>query len=86
VITIYKYPFPIHDSFTLEVPDNFKILKVEVQHYTPCIWMMVAVDRPKITIKFRLYGTGHKVESDWDDHVATFQQGNFVWHLFRDMK
>jgi len=81
---VYKYQFKIEDEFHVYLPLGFQILKVECQNDVPCMWALVNPESPKESVRFRLYGTGHDINvADIGDHVATFQQGRFVWHLFR---
>lgn len=84
MLTIYKYPFRIEDRFTLELPIGSQILHVECQNATPCLWALVTPGNQLESVPFRICGTGHPINnSDIGNHVATFQQGEFVWHLFR---
>ena len=84
MLTVYKYPFRIEDRFVLHLPPGFQILKVECQAGVPCMWVLVNSGCPAESVPFRIYGTGHDIKiGEIGDHVATFQQGEFVWHLFR---
>jgi hypothetical protein len=90
MMTIYKYQFPIADSFTLLLPRGHRILSAEMQGDQPCLWALVDTDAPKVTENFRLIGTGHPIP-EFDNgvplgHVATFQMPPFVWHLFRVLR
>jgi hypothetical protein len=86
MVTVYKYPIPIEDEFTLDLPIHSQILKVECQHGRPCMWALVCPTHPTETRRFRLAGTGHPITQDPDrmTHLATFQmaQGALVWHVF----
>lgn len=80
--TIYKYPFPKTGEFTIRLPLDSEILHVGMQGETPCLWALVETLQPSSDVRFRLFGTGHEVIGD-PEHVATFHDGPFVWHLFR---
>lgn len=84
MITIHKYPFQIRNIIRIKMPRIFKILKVECQRQTPCIWAMVDLDAEEMEVVLTCYGTGEPIHHDWNDHVATFQEGPYVWHLFRN--
>lgn len=82
--TIWKFPFEISDKITVEMPAGAKILHVEVQNGVPCIWAHVHPVQEKRKYAFRIVGTGHEHNDlHAEDHIASFQNGPFVWHLFR---
>ena len=82
-MTIWRFPFEIDDSVLIEMPEGATVLKVECQNGVPCIWALVKPDAPKQQRLFLVYGTGHHVDGvGAQHHVATFQQGPFVWHMF----
>lgn len=85
--TIYKYPFPIDDKFTINLPVGAVVLAAQMQGQQPCLWAEVDTDRPVLPRAFRLFGTGHPMPSGPADDLrfaATFQMGPFVWHLYED--
>ena len=41
--TIWKFPVPVNDGNVLEMPEGAKILSVQVQGETPCLWALVDV-------------------------------------------
>ncbi len=88
VMTIYKFPFKIADRITIMLEDNARILHVEMQGETPCLWALVDGDAPASPWHFRIIGTGHPIRHEEGaglEYVATFQQPPFVWHLFRSL-
>lgn len=91
MITIYKYPIPIEDYFTLELPKDAKILTIQTQRGTPQLWAMIDSEVEKETRYFRLSGTGHPMGEDYlriINYVGTFQieNGALVFHLFEIKK
>ena len=82
---IYKYPIPITDKFTIEMPLDAKILSLQLQHDMPMIWAAVWENSSLEKRKFSICGTGHDIDmDDVKSFIGTFQQynGQFVWHLF----
>lgn len=81
---IYKYPVPIADKFTLEIPWGYRILSFQVQNGQPFIWVQVDPEHSNKVITFHLIGTGqpHVLYN----YVGTIQLDGFVWHLFKDEK
>ena len=87
--TIWKYtvPFPPHDRFTLQIPQGARMLRVEVQHDVPCLWMFVPdTDAPKVARTYTVIGTGHPISEAAGFYVGSFHllDGDFVGHLFTD--
>lgn len=85
MLTIYKYPFAIADSVTLELPGHAMILHVDTFGGQPCLWAMVNTDSPPGPRTFRIFGTGHQIDKATfldGKYIATFKDGPFVWHMF----
>lgn len=81
--TIWKFPFSIEEFIGLRMPANATLLHVDVQNGTPCLWAVVNPDEPMVLRNLRVIATGQAFAVDYDDeHVATFQSGQFVWHVF----
>ena len=86
--TIHKYPLSLQDDFTLDLPQAAVILCVQTQNNFPYIWALVDTDRPIVTQRFALRGTGHDCEdvsSILYDYIGTFhlRGGELVFHLFK---
>jgi len=85
MLTIYKFPIPIADNFTLPLPSGAACLSVQVQHGQPCLWALCEDPEagPIKPRKFRLAGTGHPIAKG-GKFVGTFQLngGALVCHLF----
>ena len=83
---VYKYPIEIQDVVKIMMPKDAKVLTVQVQNGTPCIW--AAVDPCQMYLEcrfFRIAGTGHAIEDDViDNYVGTIQMydGRLVFHIF----
>ena len=80
--TIWKFPFEIASFIEVEMPNNPEMLHVELQGWQPCLWAIVDPDNEKRVFSFLLIGTGHPLPDNAAKHVGTFQQKQFVWHMF----
>ncbi len=89
VVAVHKYPFKIGDPVRIEMPSIYKPLHVECQNGIPCLWAMVDPDDPLDGFsEFRLFATGQPIPVELDarlEHLGTFQQGPYVWHLFHEL-
>jgi hypothetical protein len=82
--TIWKFPLRVDDHVAIEMPMASKVLCVQVQLGTPCLWALVYPDAKMETRDFRVIGTGHPIERDPGDYIGTFQLngGALVFHVF----
>lgn len=86
--TIYRFPVPIRDLFTLELPLGSKFLGAECQArapHEPSMWFLLDPERKQVERTFAVIGTGNPVPDyiQESEHLGTFQmQVGFVWHLF----
>lgn len=83
MVTVHKYQFAIEREIILMVPYGARVLKVECQADVPSIWALVDTNRLMVARRFYLFGTGKEISTHLR-HVATFQQGIYVWHLFEE--
>jgi hypothetical protein len=87
--TVWKFPFEIKDRVLIQMPEEAEILLVECQQIDmpgfgpriPTIWAEVNTEHQFEERAFYLYGTGHKIPAPLQ-HIASFQHGQFVWHLY----
>lgn len=84
---VYKYNITdMNDYFDLNLPKGAKILTVQVQRNSICIWALVDINNEQEKRRFRLAGTGHPIEESTDRliYIGSFQmmQGTLVFHLF----
>lgn len=84
--TIYKYPLRITNKQDIVMPEEAKILHVGIAPLgNPCLWAEVDISKPKEEVGITIYGTGHPIADDYlGKHIGTFNQGEFVWHVYRD--
>lgn len=88
MITIHKYQFEFAPEFEIEMPENAKVLDVQMQHISdderkPTIWAMVDTNKPMVKRKFKAYWTGEALNGLdlFRRHIATVQDV-YVWHVF----
>lgn len=85
---IWKYPLEVTDLQTVEMPHGAKILTVQMQGTTCCLWALVEDEMPRHLNQSRriaIYGTGNPVPRNLrQDYIATFQMegGALVFHAF----
>jgi len=83
---VFKYKIQIKDYFSLVLPQNAKILSVQVQYGKAQIWALVNPHNTVETRNFRLIDTGEQIEDSLErlDYIGTFQLDDeeYVGHLF----
>lgn len=85
---VYKYPVEIADVQTILLPIGAQILSVQVQGGNPYIWACVNPSAESEPRRFRLFETGHNIESEnCLKFIGTFQLlgGRLVYHLFEEV-
>lgn len=85
MMTIWKFPFGVIDSFSLMMPKGAKVVHVEGQHDIPAMWVLVDSEAEQVEQTFQVVGTGHPIRLlELYDHAGTFQLagGSLVFHLF----
>jgi hypothetical protein len=82
---IWKYPIPkVIDEFEIEMPRNARVLCVQIQKGTPCIWVKTSGRDEMEKRKFVIIGTGNPFDAEGLVYIGTWQEwgGMLVWHLF----
>lgn len=85
---VYKYPVEITDVQTILLPIGAQILSVQEQDGRAYLWAIVNPETDSEPRRFRLYGTGHNIETEnLLKFVGTFQLlgGRLVFHLFEEV-
>jgi len=67
--TIWKYTLSPDDS-EFEMPKDAVVLSVQVQNNEPQLWVLVDPDAEKEKRTFRIYGTGHIIQDDFDGIIS----------------
>lgn len=88
--TIWKYELKTLDMQFITMPKGAKILTVQVQNNTPCLWCLCDPHPsvPEVTREIHIMGTGQEV--DWwtqglkPVYIGTYQLlgGEFIGHVF----
>ncbi len=81
---VYKYPIPITDRFSIEMPYGHRVLSAQMQNGVPVMW---AAGDPTLKMDrrwFYLVGTGNPMqrEARLCRFIDTIQDGSLVWHLW----
>lgn len=87
MITIWKFPLAVTDDQTVSMPEGARVLTVQVQYETPCLWAMVDTEKPLVDHLIHIAGTGHPLPLQnvgWGQYVGSFQRlgGSLVFHVF----
>lgn len=81
--TIYKYPIEIIDSQVIEMPINAEVIHAGLDPQgAPCVWATVRPDNKSEPVAVFVVGTGNPIPERARQHVGSFNQGPFVWHVF----
>lgn len=89
--TIHKFPLAITDIQNIALPNQVKILCVQMQRGVPCLWVLLDPDEPYRMVAIIMRGTGHPIDDDDEvgDYIGTVQQeivglaaSILVWHVF----
>lgn len=83
--TIWKFQLKVDDFQTLEIPKDSKLLAVQTQGETPCLWALVSPENQRESIEIMTIGTGHPVEKDFKGkYLGTYQLfgGVLIFHVF----
>ena len=84
--TVWKFPIPLEDFVTVEMPMRSKVLSVAEQNGQLCLWALVDPMQKKHPRSFRIAGTGHPIDTE-DCGVSLVGTvitagGALVWHVF----
>ena len=82
--TIWKFELELRTIQHVIMPPGALILTAQMQKDKLCIWALVDPEEIPEVRKLYVYGTGHPIDDKLDRmfHVATVQDGVYVWHVF----
>ena len=84
---IWKFPLKATDKQTIEMPGIARVLCVQVQNGTPCLWADGChEDALQVARTFSTYGTGHPMPKKPGRYIGTFQveRGTLIFHVYED--
>jgi hypothetical protein len=87
--TVWKFPFPAVDEFSLNMPCGAQILHVAMQGHQPTLWALVDDKALTEERRFRFAGTGHPLDDlrGGERYVGTIlARSDLVFHLFEEAK
>lgn len=85
---IWKYPLGLERKIEIEAPQGAEWLDVQVQQGRLAAWALVCPSRKAVKHTLYLFGTGWEIPGDLAEdliHIATVQEGTYVWHIFEDI-
>jgi hypothetical protein len=88
--TIYKYQMPVLETFTMNLPQGAKIIRVADQGGMFWMWAMVRTDVPDEVRKFHAYKCGGKIPDELFDKLvyigfcAVFVQQELGLYIFEE--
>ena len=82
---IYKYKLAWQPVQVVQLPLK-RVLTIQLQNGTPCLWALVDTDAPEIPLTLRMAGTGTRDGCDFDTlrYINTTQFGTLVLHWFSE--
>lgn len=79
---IRKFPFPPTESFTLELPDIYRVARIVVEGgYSPRISILFDDSATKHTKKFASFRDGVEIDPA-NAYVGSYDLGLITYHLF----
>lgn len=81
---IWKFPLEVTDDASVMMPIGAKILTVQVQNGTPCLWAHVNPKANQRLRRLRIHWTGHECIADGYIGSFQFMHGSLVFHVFDD--
>jgi len=85
--TIWKWKLEITDNNYVKMPENARILTVQLQYDVPMIWALVdTVDKKESMRTIHIYGTGNPLPDNPGKYISTFQlfSGDLIFHVFEE--
>lgn len=85
MLKIHKYPLDFESGLILTMPAGAKILSVQLQRETMCVWALVDINQKDVERQFIICGTGHSLgDNPPGEFIGTVQtmNGALVWHVF----
>ena len=84
--TIFKFDAPLSFStIAHQIPKEAKFLHLERQPHQPhaSMWFLVDPTKKIETVAFISIQTGGYFNGDEHTYLGTYQENEFVWHIFK---
>ena len=84
--TIWKYPCPMQDNFTLIIPVGARFLSLHTQYGNPCLWFLVDDWAPTQPRHFLVRETGQQLPPQKLTFLGTclIHGDSLVLHVFEE--
>lgn len=81
--SVWKYPLRLErgDEQDFDMPAGARVVHVAPQAGVATLWADVETSAAVLRRRFLIVGTGYPAPDD-GEHVGSWQQGSFVFHLF----
>lgn len=79
---IYKYPLSLLEAVTHHLPAGYRLRHVGHQDGEPMLWVEGDPSTISKPVTFAVLGTGKLIPGNWE-WVGTYQEGPYVWHVFK---
>ena len=80
---IFKYPIQIISEQEIEMPQGAEVIHAGLDPQgLMCIWAIVDPRNEAEPVSILVYGTGESMPFDPAKHISSFQDGQFMWHVF----
>lgn len=82
--TIHKFRLTLSREQIIMMPQDAKVLCVQEQAGSICIWAEVFTNEPLVEHHFWVVGTGQEITPDMDamPYIGTVQDDRLVWHVY----
>ncbi len=84
-VAVWKFPLQVADVQQVLMPQGARLLTVQVQDDTPCLWAVVDPASRPVVRWIHTAGTGHTWPAkSLSEHISTYQLhgGALVFHVF----
>lgn len=87
MLSVYKYSLGLTHIQDVYMPSGARILTLQTQNETPCIWALVDTEAVPTRRTIRIIGTGHNADGVTGEYLGTFQLdgGALVFHAFEEL-
>jgi len=82
---IFKYELDITDLQIIPMPFGAKCIHAGLDpRGIPCVWAEVNPTNTCVSTTVYVAGTGRPLPEDAKNHIGSFSQGQFMWHVYTE--